>query len=334
MGVEEEGYPVAKDLCGSTGPMTARAFDVQRGTLLYRIDRFRRNYLAGYLFISPWLFGFLIFTLGPFVASLYLSFSRYTLVTSPEWVGISNYTRLFYEDRYFTKTLFNTLYYVIFRIPGVQLISLSLALILAQELRGIAIYRTLFYLPTVTSGVATAILWQWVFNTRFGIVNIALSWIGIEGPGWLTTTTWAMPALIIMSFWGVGGPMIIYLAALKNVPAQLYEAAQIDGANSIQRFLNVTLPLITSSIFFNVIMGIIGSFQVFTQAYVITQGGPADATLFYVLYLYRVAFENLRMGYASALAWVLFLIILAFTLVQVVFSKRWVYYEGAQPGRV
>ena len=305
-----------------------------RDSLSYKIDLFKRKYLAGYLFISPWILGFIIFTFGPFLYSLYLSFTRYTLVAAPNWVGISNFQRLFFEDRYFTKTLFNTFYYVVFRVPGVQIISLFLALILAQDLKGIAIYRTVFYLPTVTSGVATAILWQWIFNTRFGIINIALGRIGIQGPGWLTTTTWSMPALILMSFWGVGGPMIIYLAALKNVPVQLYEAASIDGANAFQQFFNVTLPLITASIFFNVIMGIIGSFQVFTQAYVITGGGPADSTLFYVLYLYRVAFENLRMGYASALAWILFLIILAFTMVQVVLSKRWVYYEGARPGRI
>jgi len=295
-----------------------------------RITRFRRNYLAGYLFISPWLVGFVVFTLGPFLASLFLSFTQYSMVSSPVWIGLDNYVKLFTDDAYFIKTLFNTFYYVIFHVPGVQVISLILALLLAQDLRGISIYRTLFYLPTVTTGVATAILWQWIFNTRFGVINLALARLGIQGPGWLSTTEWAMPALIIMSLWGVGGPMIIYLAGINNVPQSLYEAAEIDGAGPWRRFFSITLPLITSSIFYNVVTGIIGSFQVFTQAYVITDGGPADATLFYVLYLYRTAFENLQMGYASALAWVLFLIILFFTFIQLSMARHWVYYESAR----
>lgn len=294
-----------------------------------RIDYFRRKYLAGYLFISPWLMGLVVFTVGPFFYSLYLSFTNYRLTTAPTWIGVANYANIFTQDRYFSKTLFNTFYYVIFHVPGAEIIALFLAVILAQDLRGISIYRTIFYLPTVTSGVATAILWQWIFNTRFGIVNTALAQIGIEGPGWFTTSEWAMPTLIIMSFWGIGRPMIIYLAALKSVPMQLYDAAAIDGANTPQRFFHITIPLISSSVFFNVVMGIIGSFQVFTSAYVITGGGPADATLFYILYLYNVAFENLRMGYAAALAWILFIIILFFTFVQVSLSGRWVYYESA-----
>lgn len=302
----------------------------RRKSLLYKIDFFRRKYLAGYLFISPWLFGFFVFTLGPFLASLYLSFTQYSIVEAPKWMGLTNYHKLFTDDPHFYKTLFNTFYYVVFHVPGVQIISLILAMVLAQNLRGISLYRTIFYLPTVTSGVATAILWQWIFNTKFGIINLSLGKLGIQGPGWLTTREWAMPALIIMSLWGVGGPMIIYLAGIKNVPISLYEAAEIDGAGRWRQFFSITLPLITPSIFYNVTLGIIGSFQVFTQAYVITDGGPADATLFYVLHLYRVAFESLHMGYASALAWILFLIILFFTLIQLFMSRRWVYYESAR----
>ncbi|MBN1400261.1 MAG: sugar ABC transporter permease [Anaerolineae bacterium] len=302
----------------------------RRRSWLEQIDYFRKNYLAGYLFISPWLIGFFVFTFGPFLASLYLSLTKYSIVGAPEWVGLGNYAKIFTDDRYFLTTLFNTFYYVIFHVPGVQIIALFLAMVLAQDLRGIAIYRTVFYLPTVTTGVATAILWQWIFNTRFGVINLALAKIGIEGPGWLTTRKWAMPALIIMSLWGVGGPMVIYLAGIKNVPMSLYEAAQIDGASKWRQFFQITLPLITASIFYNTTMGIIGSFQVFTQAYVITRGGPANATLFYVLYLYRTAFENLHMGYASALAWILFLIILLLTMVQLAMSRRWVYYESAR----
>ncbi len=298
--------------------------------VLDRLSRFRRNYLAGYLFISPWLVGFTVFTLGPFIASLYLSLTKYTIIGSPLWVGWDNYVKLFTDDRDFYTALFNTFYYVVFHVPGVQLIALFLAVVLAQDLKGIAFYRTAFYLPTVTSGVATAILWQWIFNSKFGVINLGLAKVGIQGPGWLTTRQWAMPALIIMSLWGVGGPMIIYLAGIKNVPVSLYEAAEIDGASKWRQFFTITMPLITASIFYNVVMGIIGSFQVFTQAYVITRGGPADATLFYVLYLYREAFENLNMGYASALAWILFLIILFFTVIQLNLSRRWVYYESAR----
>ncbi len=310
--------------------ISTTALGARKHSLLHQFNAFRRKHLTGYLFISPWLIGLIVFTLGPFIASLYLSFTRYSIVAAPEWIGFANYEKLFTDDPYFYKTLFNTLYYVVFHVPGVQVISLILALILAQDLRGIAIYRTVFYLPTVTSGVATAILWQWIFNSKFGIINLALAKIGIQGPGWLSTQEWAMPALILMSLWGVGGPMVICLAAITNVPISQYEAAEIDGAGAWRRFFNITLPLVTASIFYNVTMGIIGSFQVFTQAYVITQGGPADATLFYVLYLYNIAFENLQMGYASALAWILFLIILFFTVAQLMMSKHWVYYESVR----
>jgi len=291
-----------------------------------------REDLTGYLFISPWLIGFLAFTLGPFLGSLYLSFSRWNLLTPIKWVGTANYLKIFTDDPTFLKSLSNTAIYVLFRVPGVQLIGLALALVLNQKLRGIAVYRTLFYLPSVTAGVSTALIWLWLFNTYFGLINVALDALfGVQGPNWLYSRQWAMPSLIIMGWWNVGQPMIIYLAGLQNIPGHLYEAAEIDGAGLWAKFRNVTIPMLTPFVFFNLINSGIGAFRVFTNAYIMTRGGPAEATLFYVLNLFYVAFDDLRMGYASALAWILFLIILFFTLAQVRLSNRWVYYEAMKP---
>ncbi|MGI8689386.1 MAG: carbohydrate ABC transporter permease [Thermomicrobiales bacterium] len=290
-------------------------------------ERLRRN-LPGYLFIAPWLFGFFVFTFGPFLYSLYLSFTDWHILGSPHWIGLSNYRAILTADPLFRITLKNTVYYGIFHVIGVNLISLALAQLLNQKLRGFPLFRTLFYLPTVTSGVATALVFSLMFNGNTGIINAFLNIFGIKGPNWLFSAQWTMPALILMSLWDIGTPMIIYLAALQNVPTGLTEAALIDGAGRWQRFRSVILPLISPAIFFNVIVGIIGAFKVFTPAKVITNGGPANHTLFYVLYLYRQAFENLRMGYASALGWLLFLIIFAFSAVQLVVSRRWVYYES------
>jgi multiple sugar transport system permease protein len=295
---------------------------------------FTREDLQGYLFIAPWLIGFFVFTAGPFLASLYISFTSWDVVGKMEWVGTSNYEKMFTNDALFLKALWNTAYYVIFHVPGVVIIALALATLLNQKLHGIAIYRTVFYLPAVTSGVATAIVWMFIFNGQTGLLNEGLGLLGIKGPNWLGTTQWAMPALIIMSLWNVGQPMIIYLAALQGVPQHLYEAVSIDGGGRWAKFRNVTVPLITPAIFFNMVMQIIGSFQVFNSAYVITYGGPAEATTVYVLYLYKVAFRNLNMGYAAGLAWVLFIIILAFTMFQVTMSRRWVYYEGRTDGKL
>lgn len=291
--------------------------------------RLRRN-LPGYLFIAPWLIGFFVFTFGPFLYSLYLSFTDWRVLQAARWVGLDNYKTIFTADPLFAKTMGNTVYYAVFHVTGVNLIALGLAMLLNQQLRGFPLFRTLFYLPTVTSGVALALVFALMFNGTTGIVNGFLSVFGIKGPNWLFSTTWTMPALIIISLWDIGTPMIIYLAALQNVPVGLTEAAMIDGAGRWQRFRSVILPLISPAIFFNVIVGIIGSFKVFTPAKVITNGGPADSTLFYVLYLYRQAFESLRMGYASALGWILFLVIFAFSAVQLVVSRRWVYYESGE----
>lgn len=280
-----------------------------------------------FIFILPWFLGFLAFTAGPMLASLYISFTRWEIVTSAKWVGFEQYTKLFADDR-FWLALYNTSYYVFLGVPLHLLMALLAALAINLELRGIRIYRTLFYVPSLTPVVANSILWVWIFHPQWGLANSFLERFGIEGLYWLQDPRLAKPALIIMSFWSIGGQMVILLAGLKGIPAALYEAADIDGATVWQRFWRITLPLLTPALFFNFIIAIIGAFQVFTQAYIMTDGGPNYSTLFYLLYLYRAAFENFRMGYASAMAWVLFVIVLIFTLIQFRLSDRWVFYEG------
>lgn len=296
----------------------------------------KRN-LVGYLFISPWLIGFVIFAAGPILLSMFMSFTHWSLLSPPQWVGLENYHDIIFNDPLVYTSLWNTAYYVIFAVPLGMLLSLFLALMLNQKLAGISIFRTIFFLPSVTNMVAVSVLWMWIFNPEFGLLNRGLAMLGIVGPLWLQSEAWAKPALILMSLWGVGGGMIIILAALQNIPAELYEAAELDGAKSWRKLMHITLPLISPALFFNLIMNIIGSFQVFTQAFVMTasssegsEGGPNNATLFFVLYLYKKAFQQFKMGYASALAWVLFLIILVFTAVQFAFSRRWVYYESGE----
>ena len=292
-----------------------------------------REALSFYVYISPWLIGFLAFTLGPFIASLVLSFTKWDMTGPLNFVGPSNYVDLVGRDALFRKSLYNTSFFVIFSVPLQQAMCIGLALLLNQELRGLAIYRTVFYLPSVTAGVATAYLWAYLFSTNNGLLNATLARFGILGPRWLLDPHWSKPALIIMSLWGGGNAMIIYLAGLQGVPTHLYEAAKVDGANVFSRFWNVTMPMITPTIFYNLVMGFIGAFNVFTSAYIITAGGPVNSTLFYMLYLYRKAFQDFRMGYASAMAWVLFTIVLALTLFQLFMARRWVYYEYQEQGR-
>jgi multiple sugar transport system permease protein len=282
----------------------------------------------GIFFVTPWVIGFVIFTLGPVVASLGLSFMDYELISAPTWRGLGNYVELLSRDRLFGKSLYNTLYYTLFSVPLGLMAAFMLALLLNVKLPGMNIYRTVFYLPAVTSGVAVSLLWIWLFNPQFGLINHLLRSIGLPGPGWLVDESWSKPAFILMSIWGVGGTAVIFLAGLQGVPRSLYEAAEIDGANTWQRFRHVTVPMMTPVIFFNMIVGIIGSFQVFTSAYVMTQGGPRESTLFYVLYLFRQGFKLLRMGYAASMAWILFIIIIILTLIQLRLSTRWVYYES------
>lgn len=299
---------------------------VKLGLASKRGKRFR-ELLRGYLFISPWLVGFIGLTLGPFLASFALSFTKWPLLQPPQLAGLRNYSRMFAQDQRFLTGLYNTTYYTIFSVPARLIMAFFVAMLLNQKVRGIPVFRTCFYLPSITAGVATAILWMWILNPYHGILNLALRQMGIQGPNWLGTRVWAKPALIIMSLWGIGGQMVIFLAGLQGIPESLYDAAEVDGAGWWRKTQHVTIPLMTPTILFNLVMGMIGSFQVFTQALIMTDGGPADATLFYMLHLYRNAFEYFRMGYASALAWVFFVIVFALTLLQMRLSNRWVYYE-------
>ncbi|MRS03561.1 sugar ABC transporter permease [bacterium] len=291
----------------------------------------RKEARWAYFFISPWIIGFIIFTMGPMIVSLYLSFTDYSLGSSISWptfTGLENYIKLFAQDPKFWHSLGVTVTYAIIAVPLTLFFGFMVAFLLNLKVPGLAVWRTLYYLPSVTPAVAGAILWGIIFNPSFGIMNWFLSLMSIKGPGWLSSQQWALPALIIMSLWGVGGGMIIYLAGLQGIPTTLYEAAEMDGANSFKKLIHITLPLMTPVIFFNLVIGIIGTFQFFTGVYVLTRGGPADATLFYNLYLYNNAFRYMEMGYASSLAWVLFVIVLLLTLLVFRSSSLWVYYEG------
>ena len=289
--------------------------------------------LAGYLCILPWLIGFVVFIAGPILASLAISFTRWDIVSPPEWVGLDNYRRILFRDRDFRQALKVTLTYAAMSLPLQLILGLGLSLLLNLKLRGMNIYRTLFYLPAVLPTVAVTLLWVWIFNPEFGLFNYLLSLIGVEGPRWFSNPRWALPGLVIMSLWGVGGGAVIYLAGLQNIPPHLYEAAKIDGANTWQRFVRITLPLLTPTLFFQLVLGLIGSFQAFVQAYVATSGGPLKSTLFYMLYLYQKAFTTFQMGYASALAWILMVIILAVTLLVFKSSPYWVFYEAERSER-
>ena len=288
---------------------------------------FRREFHAGYFFAAPWLIGFLIFGGGPIIFSLFMSFCEYDVLSPPKFVGLRNYITMFNDDPLFYKSLWNTIFMAL-GIPLGMTVSLGLAMLLNYEVKGMAVYRTFFYLPAIMPAVAAAILWIWIFNPHEGILNAFLGKFGIAGPAWLQNQLWSKPALILMGLWGAGGGMIIWLAGLKGIPAHLYEAAKIDGAGRFRMFWNITVPMLSPYIFFNLIMGLIGTFQIFTQAFIMTQGGPVDSTLFYAYLLFNNAFRYMKMGYASALAWVLFGIILTLTVIQLRLSKRWVHYES------
>jgi multiple sugar transport system permease protein len=281
-----------------------------------------------YLLISPWLVGLLLFVVGPMLASLVISFTRWDLLSPAKFIGLKNYEKMFTRDPLFWQSLKVTVIYTAVYVPVELAGGLVLALLMNQKLRGVGVFRTVYYLPSVLPGVAFVVLWMWILHPDVGLVNTVLSYVGIEGPRWLADPRWALPALLMMSLWGLGRSMVIYLASLQGIPQHLYEAAAIDGAGRWHSFWRITLPLLTPTVFFNLVLSVISTFQTFTSAFVATDGGPLDSTLFYVLYLFRQAFQFFNMGYASALAWVLFLIILLLTLVIVRSSDRWVYYEG------
>jgi multiple sugar transport system permease protein len=287
----------------------------------------RREAISFYLLILPWLIGFLVFLAYPMLRSLYLSFTSYNLLSPPQWIGLQNFERIF-NDPEFWQSLKVTFLYALGSVPGGTIIALALAMVLSQKLRGVNIWRTIFFMPSILSSIAVAILWLYVFRPEGGLLNILLGWFGIEGPDWLLSEQWALPALILMSWWSVGGQIVIYLAGLKGIPEVLYEAAEIDGATDLAKFRFVTLPMLSPTIFFNVVLAIIGALQVFDVGWVLTRGGPNDATLFYMINLYERAFQFAQMGYASALAWILFIIIMGITLLVIRSSALWVYYES------
>ena len=284
--------------------------------------------LIFYLCLTPWIIGFVAFVAGPMLSSIYISLTDWDFMSPPRFIGLRNFTELLTDDKVFLKSLWVTTYYTFGSVPLGLIVGLLIALLMNVKLPGITVFRTIYYLPAVVSGVAVALLWQWVFNPQMGVINGMLWLLGIRGPGWIYSEQWVIPSFILMSLWGVGGSMIIYLAGLQSVPTELYEAAAIDGAGKVRQFFAITLPMISPVLFFNVIMGIIGSFQVFTSAFVMTQGGPNNASLFLVLYLYRHAFSYFDMGYASTISWILFAIIMLFTLLVFRSSSLWVYYEG------
>ena len=288
----------------------------------------RKEYLAFYLFASPWLLGLLFFTIYPIIRSFYLSFTDYPLIVPSKWIGLGNYAHMLTDDLVW-QALRVTLLYSLGAVPLGLTASFLLALLMNQGIHGIRIFRTIYYLPAIISGVPVALVWIWVLNPNFGVVNSALRLIGIEGPQWLFSREWVIPAFILMSLWSVGAAMVIFLAGLQGIPQHLYEAAEIDGANTLEKFFNVTVPMMSPVILFNLVLGVIASFQIFTPAYIMTNGGPANSSLFYGLYLYNNAFRWFKMGYASSLAWLMFAIILILTLLIFRSTGRWVYYEGS-----
>ncbi|WP_240463733.1 carbohydrate ABC transporter permease [Paenibacillus apiarius] len=282
---------------------------------------------AFWIFASPWIIGFILFTGGPMIASLWLSFTSYDVVSAPQFVGFDNFISLF-QDALFFKSLSVTTYYVVLAVPFTIMLSLLLAVLLNQKIKGLLVFRTLFYAPSIVSGVSIAFLWSWLLNPDFGFVNNILhECFGVEGLGWFTDAKLVIPSMVLMQITGIGGTMVIFLASLQSLPKDLYEAADIDGAGSFRKFFKITVPLISPVILFNTIMAIISSFQIFTQAYVITKGGPEWNSYFYVYYLFDTAFSQFRMGYASAQAWILFIIIFALTMLSLMVSRRYVYYE-------
>jgi len=290
----------------------------------------RREALEGILYVSPWIVGFVVFVAGPLFASVYLSFNKFNILRPPKFIGLQNYVTAFTIDELFLPSIGRTFYFALLSVPLGVVGSLLVAMLLNQELKATTLWRTMFFLPTLTPLVAAALLWRWMLNPEVGLINYLLAQIGIQGPKWLASTDWAIPSLVLMGLWAsVGGSrMIIFLAGLQGVPQEMYEAAEIDGAGTWAKFRHVTLPMITPVMFFNLVLGIIFALRSFEAAFVSTAGGPARATWFIALHIYQNAFVSFDMGYASALAWLLFSILFVLTFIQFRFSGRWVFYSG------
>ncbi|GAA2709792.1 carbohydrate ABC transporter permease [Cytobacillus oceanisediminis] len=296
-----------------------------------RLSRQTRENIFGYLFISPWIIGFLGLTLGPLLFSLFASFTDYNITSKMNFIGLDNFKRMFTIDDLFKTSLWNTLYYVLFSVPLTTAGAIFLSVLLNQKIKGMKFFRTLYYLPAILSGVAVYFLWMQLLSPSTGLVNTFLGWFGIEGPAWLFDPEWTKPALLLMKMWSVGGGMLLYLASLQGVSSSMYEAAELDGAGAMQKFFYITLPMISPIIFFDVLTSTIGSFQIFQEAYVMTEngsGGPGNSLLFYNLHMWNNAFEVFDMGYASAMAWLLFIVVMILTVINMKLGKKWVHYEG------
>jgi multiple sugar transport system permease protein len=304
-----------------------------------RLDRKMRQNVTAYLFILPWLISLLVLSAYPILSAFYLSATDYTIMNTPTWVGLRQYVDMFTKDPLYWKSVYNSFYYAILAVPLQLIVALALALLLNMKAKGVGIFRTIYYLPSLVPVVAATIMWIFLFDPRAGVVNAGLNLIGLPSLGWLKSAAWSKPALILMSLWGATGwQMLIFLASLKEIPKVYYEAAMVDGANSWQRLLKITFPLVTPALLFNLVMGVIESFQVFSSAYVATagsggsytsSGGPLNSLLVYLLLLYRYGFRYFQMGYASAMSVVLFLALVLITFLLFKFSGRWVFYEGA-----
>jgi multiple sugar transport system permease protein len=284
----------------------------------------------GILFALPAILGFLFFSLGPIVASLYISLTDWQIGSHAAFIGIDNYKQIFTVDPLFKKSAFVTAYYALASVPLVLFLGFIVALLLNQNVKGLSFFRTIFYLPVVVPSVASSMLWLWLYNPDFGLFNLILKQFGLPASNWIYDEATVIPSVVIMSAWGIGNGMIIFLAGLKGIPTHLYEAVEVDGGSAFRKLIHVTIPLMTPTIFFNLIMSLIGAFQIFNQAYIMTEGGPNNSSLFYVYYMYRTAFTETKIGYASALAWILFFVIMILTFIVFKTSRKWVYYEGEQ----
>jgi multiple sugar transport system permease protein len=278
------------------------------------------------LTISPWVIGFVCFTIGPIIASSVISLFDTDFLRRWEYIGLRNYDRMI-NDLLARKALLNSAYYSFAVVPLNTVIALSIAVLLNQGIKGQGIWRTIYYLPSVVSIVAVSMLWRWLYHPDIGLLNSILGTFGIQGPRWIYSEEWAMPSIIVMAAWGAGGAMLIFLAGLRGIPTELYEAAQIDGAGAFRKFFSITIPMLTPTIFFNIVMSIIGSWQVFTQSFIMTEGGPNNATLTLVLYIYRKGFQQFHFGYAASLSWLLFAVVMVFVLIAIRSARSWVHYE-------
>ncbi|WP_078394385.1 carbohydrate ABC transporter permease [Shouchella patagoniensis] len=296
-----------------------------------RMNFSKKEKVFGYLFTLPAILGLLLWTLGPILASLILSFTDYQVISPGiNWIGFENYFTIFREDLYFKQSLVVTLYFAIASTAATLAAALCIALLMNMKVKGQGIWRTLYYLPVLVPAVAANILWMWLFNPEFGMLNGILRFFGLPGSMWIYDAATVIPSLVLLSVWGCGGAALIFLAGLQDIPKDQLEAVELDGGNTWHKFRFVTIPTLSPIIFFNLIMGLIGAFQTFNQAYIMTNGGPNNASLFYVYLIYREAFVNSRMGYASALAWILFIVVMIFTLVIFRWGKGWVFYGGAK----